>query len=69
MRIRKNKKMKAEDDADFEEIDFELTPDEDPMSRFGFGIQNYFDIIWCLIKAMILLSVINIPIYIINGSY
>jgi len=35
----------------------------DPLNPLGFGLSSYFDMLWMLILAMLILSVINIPLF------
>jgi uncharacterized membrane protein (DUF106 family) len=46
-----------------------LNAGKDPVSAFGFGISHYFEMLHMLIKAMIVLSVINIPLLLYITQY
>lgn len=52
-----------------EDLDFYLSPGEDPITRLGFGLTNYFEMIKIFAITMLVMTLINIPLYAVYSHY
>jgi hypothetical protein len=43
-------------------LDFDLSPGEDPVGRYGYGIQSYFNLIRQMICLTFILTIVHIPL-------
>lgn len=63
-------RQKAKSSINEEEgLDFHLEEGEDPITRLGIGIMTYFDVIILIAKALLVMSIINIPLYLALRNY
>jgi hypothetical protein len=46
-----------------DDIDIQQRKRDDPLNPLGFGLSSYFDMLWMLILAMLILTLINIPLF------
>ena len=48
-------------------FDFHLDEGEDAMTRLGYGVVSYFNVIWTFLVIFTLITVLNVPVMYANS--